>query len=79
MRHPASQKGLYTENILGGSMRKYEKNLSSETTKKFSNLLANNLNDQMEASKICLPTNAYKIKDPLNKSKNITIFRLDIF
>lgn len=60
-------------------MVKYEKNLSSETTKELSNLLPNSLNAQIEASKICLPTNAYTIKDPLNKSKNLTIFRLDLF
>lgn len=59
-------------------MVKYEKNLSSETTKELSNLLPNSLNAQIEASKICMPTNAYIIKDPLNNYKSITIFKLEI-
>lgn len=60
-------------------MVKYEKNLSSETTKELCNFLPNSLNAQIEASKICMPINSYTIKDPLNKNKNLTIFRLDIF
>lgn len=59
-------------------MVKYEKNLSAETSKELSNFLPNSLNAQIEASKICMPTNSYTIKDPLNNSKNLTIFKLEI-